>query len=344
MCPYNPADLVAHLSQVNGFEISTLPRVPVLRAKLPVVLPMLYGHSGRHRPLPVPWVAVPLARLYDRASGRARYSTRAEFADAFKVQDDVQIVVSGTDEDSVIERWWALPNREMVLDSLAALGIALMTAPNYSLFTAVPRPDNLYNVKRIGITWTEIVTAGIPGALHLNARTDDDYRRLTEFVGERPEVTHVAFEFGTGAGYPRRAPWHVERLAALAQTVDRPLHLSVRGGEAVARTLASVYAEFTFIDTTPYVKTMKRQIAAPSGVPGEWTSFTTDEGEDLTDLLAHNIDGRAAELEALLNGYEPTRSAAGTEQVTDTTNPGLAARCAITARASEGFFPEISNT
>lgn len=344
VCPSNPVDLVAHLSQVGGFPLGSLPRVPTRRAKPPLVVPMVYGGSARRRPLPVSWVAVPLARLYDRRSGRPKYATRAEFAEAFKIDAEAQIVVSGTDEDAVIERWWQLPSRAEILESLAVLGVTMLTAPNYSLFTAVPRTDNLYNAKRIGVAWTEIATAGIPAALHLNARTDDDYRRWTDFVGERPEVAHVAFEFGTGAGHRRRTAWHAEQLAALAHAVDRPLHLSVRGGEAVAHTLHCAYAEFTFIDTTAYVKTIKRQIPAPSGAYGEWSQFPTDPSEDLTDLLAHNIDMRISELEALIVGYESARSAPGTEHVTDTTKPGVAARWAITARARDGFFPEISNT
>ena len=68
---------------------------------------------------------------------------------------------------------------------------------------------------------------GVAAALHLNARTDHDYARWTKFVAERPEVTMVAFEFATGAGYSERLEWHVDRLCALATAAGHELTLIV---------------------------------------------------------------------------------------------------------------------
>ena len=44
----------------------------------------------------------------------------------------------------------------------------------------------------------------------------------------RSEVTHVVFEFATGAGWARRADWHAAQLVKLTQGVGRPLHLVLR--------------------------------------------------------------------------------------------------------------------
>ena len=85
-------------------------------------------------------------------------------------------------------------------------------------------------MKRIALSWAEVMGLGVPAALHLNARTDHDYARWTKFVAERPEVTMVAFEFATGAGYSERLEWHVDRLCALASAAGHELTLIVRGG------------------------------------------------------------------------------------------------------------------
>jgi hypothetical protein len=86
------------------------------------------------------------------------------------------------------------------------LGIVLVTAPNYSLILNVPRQDNLHNMKRIALVWAEFMAGGVACALHVNGRTPYDYMRWRDFVAERPEVRHIAFEFGTGAGSSARSP------------------------------------------------------------------------------------------------------------------------------------------
>ena len=83
-------------------------------------------------------------------------------------------------------------------------------------------------MKRIAIVHQEFLSEGMPAALHVNARTDRDWERWREYVAARPEVAHIAFEFGTGAGWGERMGWHTAQLAQLARAVNRPLHLVVR--------------------------------------------------------------------------------------------------------------------
>jgi hypothetical protein len=47
----------------------------------------------------------------------------------------------------------------------------------------VPRLDNLFNMKRIALVWSEIQREGMPCALHLNARTDRDFERCDKEIG-----------------------------------------------------------------------------------------------------------------------------------------------------------------
>ena len=108
------------------------------------------------------------------------------------------------------------PPANASMQTLRDLGIALVTTPNFSLFTNVPRPDNLHGMKRIALSWAELMAAEFrPRCISMLGPTHD-YARWTTFFAERPEVTMVAFEFGTGAGSPDRLEWHVDRLCALA--------------------------------------------------------------------------------------------------------------------------------
>jgi len=160
------------------------------------------------------------------AQRRLRFKSRAEVEARFGIGPQTRIILIGSGRDKAIETWWKLSElRQPILAGLRALGVALITRPNYSMFTDEVRYNDMHAMKRIGTAWQEIVATGVPGAYHLNARTPQDYRRLAAFIAERPEVTDIAFEFKTGAAWRTRLPFHVAELVQLAARVGRPLNL-----------------------------------------------------------------------------------------------------------------------
>ena len=295
VCLKNPRHFVARSQEVGGFELDNVPRTPLRPAPaLPSFVPLIYHKGSRSAPLRSAAVALPLAEVIARTDGTLRFSTRAALLDHFKLHDDCQIILSGTDEDPTIERWWQVADREVVIQGFVALGVVAITSPNYSLFADVPRTDNFYNIKRIGLAWSELQRAGLPAALHVNARTNRDWERWATFIAARPEVTMISFEFGTGAGAKGRIGWHVEQLALLATRVGRPLALIVRGGSAVLSDLAKSFSAVTFIDTAPFVKTLNRQRATVTPVAKlVWAESPTAPGAPLDDLLRDNIEACA---------------------------------------------------
>jgi hypothetical protein len=275
--------------EVDGFELDTIPRVaPLPLAPLPDVIPLISDKYNRIKIRPEPVVAVPLYELFHMGTGEPHVRTRAELADRFRIPIDATVVASGVNRDAKVEAWWALAARARVMQTLRPLGVALVTTPNFSLFTNVPRPDNLHGIKRIGLSWAELMASGTPAALHINARTDHDYTRWTRFIAERPEVTVLAFEFGTGAGYAGRIEWHVERLSALADLVPRALTLVVRGGVRILPQLKAHFARV--LQTDAFTRTFNRRRAIfTEGGRLRWTRALTPEGAPIDDLLAHNV-------------------------------------------------------
>jgi hypothetical protein len=167
--------------------------------------------------------------------------------------------------DPPLERWWSLSDaRRPAIRALRDLGVQLVTTPNYSLFTDRPRWDDMHSMKRIAIVHEEFLSEGMPAALHVNARTEKDWDRWTKYIADRSEVTHIAFEFGTGAGWATRTAWHAGQLAKLAVSVGRPLHLVMRGGNTVLPKLAAAFADVTMLDTNIFMKTKSRQRAVVS--------------------------------------------------------------------------------
>lgn len=277
--------------EIGGFDFENVPRVQVLPAvELPQTVPFIGDRHSRISTLNEPVVALPLYRVMHMARGEPHVHSRAELASRFRIPVDATIILTGVDRDYRLEAWWGMADRAKAIAGLRALGISLVTSPNFSLFTNVPRPDNLHSMKRIAICWAELVDGGIPAALHVNARTYHDYTRWAQFIARRPEVTILSFEFGTGAGRGMRLDWHVARLCEVADAVARPLKIIVRGGVRALSRLRAHFAEVVFIETEAFSRTMRRRRATISESGRlRWRSALTASGTPLDDLLADNI-------------------------------------------------------
>jgi hypothetical protein len=199
-------------------------------------------------------------------------------------------LLTGTAEDRPLERWWSLgAARRDILSQLATWGRVAASTPNFSVFSDVPRWDNFHAMMRIGICWQEMTDAGIPTALHVNARSHRDWERWTAFVRERPEVTAIAYEFATGAAGSSRMAYHVEQLRHLADHVNRPLTLVVRGGFNALSGLRKSFAHITMVDSTTHMKTVNRKIAiARANGRIQWKDAPGRPKVDVARLLEHN--------------------------------------------------------
>ncbi|MCC8955016.1 hypothetical protein H8B02_16685 [Bradyrhizobium sp. Pear77] len=291
VCRFNPGLFVARMREVRGLGFENAPRVAANGVPdLPTVVPFVDHGYRRVSRLDEPVVALSLYELINLATGKPHATSFADLADRFRIIEGATIVVSGVDKDNPIERWWELKERGAILAALKALGIALISTPNYSVLTDVPRTDNLHGMKRILLAWTEMAAAGLRTALHINARTRHDYVRWGNLIAERPEIEILAFEFATGCGRGERFDWHIAQLCALADRTDRPLALVIRGGGRRLGVLQRHFDKVSLIETEAFSRTMRRQRAylTESGRL-KWAKFPTPKGAPIDDLLAHNV-------------------------------------------------------
>lgn len=291
VCTRNP-EFVARVWEVGGFPFDNVPRGSEFASRqLPFTIPVLYGRARRTTVFAAPAVGLSLYQVTSRSVAEPRFHSREDLCEYFAISPASQIILSGVAFDSPIERWWRLgPQRAALARKLSELGIYAATTPNYSLFSDSPRWDDLHAMKRIAIVWQEMINAGLFTALHVNARTARDLARWTDLVGNRPEIRSLAYEFGTGAGNPSRIGWHVDGLCELAETVKRPLDLIVRGGTARLSQLGSSFSRVSVLDTTTYMKTVKRK-RAELATNGElrWIDHPTDPHSSVDSLLCSNF-------------------------------------------------------
>jgi hypothetical protein len=225
-------------------------------------------------------------------TGLPKHTSEAALRTEFHLRPKTNIILTGTDQDPPLERWWqyGMEGRRAAIAALRDLGVNMVAVPNYSLFADAPRWDDLHAMKRIALVHAEFLEGGVPAALHVNSRSDRDADRWRSFVRERGEITHLAYEFATGAGRAERRNIHAEWLARIADAAGRPLVLIVRGGVEVLPVLTSAFAHVVWIETSAFMKTMKRQLAVLSGSGRlSWSPILTPANEPLDDLFEHNL-------------------------------------------------------
>lgn len=301
----NHPNYVDRVREVGSFALGNVPHAPLLESpELPRLIPVIFHGKCRISAVQFPVVALPLSRMFDRRSGAPRFADHASLCAAFGIAPGTVIMLTGTDRDRPLERWWGFGRevRREVIRVLKGIGVELVTTPNYSLFLDRPRWDDLHAMKRIALMHEEFLSEGMPAALHVNGRTETDFRRWGAYVAARPEITHIAFEFTTGTGLAGQREQHAAWLANVAAAAGRPLHLVMRGGIKVLPILSGVFAYLTVLDTSIFMKTMMRRRAVSAGnMRLTWRSAPTAIGEPLDNLFADNlaaVDGWFADLAA----------------------------------------------
>ena len=292
VCRNNPDEFVMRLREIDGFDLkNVLPSRAIARFFLPSVVPILYHGSSRTERFEATMVCMPLYSMIRRRRRGKPLKGLSSVLDTYRIGRSSRLILTGTAEDVAIERWWNLGrDRREAIRGLCDAGVEMVTTPNFSLFADRPRWDDLYSMKRIEITYDEFLAEGMRTALHLNARTERDWERWTEYLETREEVKDVTFEFATGAGRSGRLPWYVHQLSNLGRNVGRPIHLVVRSAPIeILPSLADAFSGVTYLDTNAFMKTVHRQ-RGNRDKDGRitWHESRTLPGEPLDSLLMHN--------------------------------------------------------
>ena len=311
VCRFNPSLFVARMREVGGLDFSNAPRTSANGVPtVPSVVPFVDHRYSRVAVLDEPVVALSLYKLINFTTGKLQVTSRSQLAARFQIREDAEVIVSGVGKDRPIERWWNSKDRVTLMASLNELGVTIVTTPNYSVLTDVPRTDNLHAMKRILLTWTEMASAGLATALHVNARTEHDYLRWSDLIRERPEIEVLAFEFASGCGWGERIDWHVSQLCRLADRVARPLAIVVRGGGRKLVELRQHFAQVTLVETDAFARTIRRRRAYLSQTGRlKWAKFRTPVGAPIDELLAHNVKVVRASYERRPHSVMPSRPA-----------------------------------
>jgi hypothetical protein len=300
VCFNAPANYAKRFREIGGFGLDNIPRCArVDFRRLRGYAPLFHHAYSRKKVFSGELVAVSLYELLTR-EGAPKYFSKDDIVRNFKIRPEAQLVVSGVHKDHLLERVWSSPHRAAIALMLKSIGITVLTAPNFSVYNNVPRPENLYNIKRIALLSYEFLAAGVPTAMHINACTDADYDRYVEFLAARPEFEAISFDFITGPGYPSRMWWHTRKLIELRNRLQRQIQLVLRGGTRAITALAGVYSDIVVIDSDPLLKALHRQRMV-FGNEGAIKSIRNPlpKGVPVDELFAQNVEAAKSEINYL---------------------------------------------
>jgi hypothetical protein len=298
VCPYN-GDFVHRMREVGGLQFGDVSRLTQRTIDLPQYVPLIHHGYSHRMPLAVPVVALDTYQVFRFRNGsyRAVADDGPSLRKAFGLSPDTRIVLRGTARDRRLEQYWTHRKRNGVPQQIGRLGIDMLVAPNFSHFLDVPRTDNLFNRKRQLICITELSQNGVCVVPHLSAVTPGDWKFWESYVQNNDSVKYLAVEFQTGNKNPVEGKQVIQQVARIQTAVGRPLHPLVIGGTQFVRKIAKSFSAFTVIDSSPFIKAVKRRRHDGKAAKTPWNETFTLMGQGIESILLDNLKGHAKWIE-----------------------------------------------
>lgn len=289
-CPHNPRFL-ALLKDIGGMETGHLPPLVQADESLPRYVPLIHHQYIRNEPLAWPVVALDTYQVFKLKEGRlgAVAEDAAGLRRAFGLAPAVEVILRGIGSDRCLERYWEYRRQDAVPEQMARLGLSLVVGPNFSHFLDVPGTERASNRKRQLLCLEEMMRAGLSPVPHLNAVQPGEWRFWRDLLKGSPAIRFVAAEFETGNKAPVEGRKVIDHLAGIQEALGRRLHPVVIGGTQFVEYVAVRFDRATFIDSTPFVKAVHRQVLGLQDGLLTWTARPTPEGEGVEAILAHNL-------------------------------------------------------
>lgn len=253
-------------------------------------------HGGRRaEDLRWPFVAIPTFQIAGRRRKRV-YDLNVQDGTAlrhrFKLNPYTGVLLVSVAPDKYLEDYWSQRKLWSIPQQLVALDPFGITVPNYSYFSDAPRTQTLFNRARMSVVSNELSAAGLGVIPHLNALTEADWKFWADLLSAQPQIHYIAKEFQTGLANKQRSWEQFDALCRLQERVGRSLHPIIVGGARFASRLDAHFADFTVVDSTPFLKTMKRRIYAQRQEDRRWRwrRLKTEKDEPLDHLLLTNIE------------------------------------------------------
>ncbi len=283
-CPRSD-NFVEVLQDAGGLHAMRHWNIAQVASQLPVYIPLVHNGSGRSRPLTSSYVAFTTFDVVSPETKRV-FSDPCDLRKRFQVCGDAQVLLPSIGKDIRLEQYWQWSAARQFARYLAALGVAHITAPNFSFPLDVPRPEHLVNRMRSLKCAEQLSAAGLSVIPHVNAFNQKDWECWQELLRDHAHIRLVAQEFQTGLATRKKASWHIRQLCNVEQSLGRGLHLAAVGGRRHLPLLVGL-PRVTVVDSVPFMRACMRRLLDQEN--GKRVITLTPPGEPVDDLLEKNM-------------------------------------------------------
>lgn len=298
VCPNHP-DYARKVREIGGYNDHRIGPMQQRDVRLPVYVPLVHHGYSRISQLNIEAVAICPYNFLKLSNGRylPKVKDRASLCQKFRIADNTKLILCGTAKDKPLERYWSHRRREKTMDVIAEISPDLYIAPNFSMFLDVPRPDNLFNIKRQLLCISELSAAGVSVVPHISATMPHDWNNWGSFLNEHDDIEHIAFNFQTGYSKPHLGKEALALLAQLQQDLGRELSLIMVGGSQFLTEAMMHFTRLTVIDSNPFMRSYHRRRLVLNG-PGKryWVKSLTKPGLPIDELLQGNVENYATQM------------------------------------------------
>lgn len=272
-----------------------------------------------------PWVAVDAGALFrlSRRSGRplAHLASPGALRDHLGVPHSARVLAYLNGTDDKLDGLFTMGPSAAV--ALRTAGVDLVGAPSYSVYADRPRPDHVFNLRRMFTVLADAEAQGLPIFPTVYAAGREDVRSWADWVRERPHVWVVGTVAQTReADFSDDLVRVLVRLQEAAGDRDPPLHAVLYGvasPERARRAHARGLRYFTCVSSHP---AMTALFGARLRWDGRHLRPTPDHGAPRARLLEANVAEAARAYDALA------------EELTDLRPPGAWTRAGGRPRAA----------
>lgn len=295
--PSNRRDFLQRLSEVRFFAPAHPTRFREAKlSEFPAYLTLVQGGLCFGKPLKLDYAALNLVEMFhgDRSRGLTfgqRVLTAESLRSEWGLNSEAELLVSGVADDPELERLWRNYREVDLAGQLAHLRVRAVTAPNFTFWKNAPRLENLVNRLRMFRVAESLTAKGIAVIPHLNSTQSKDWEWMFDFLSEHSELSSVSMEFRTGNRVTEVRQRKVTELARLRDRLGRELHPVVIGSMKAAYEMRTHFPHVIAIDSTPAIKTVRRQRAIQRvGIGLGWRTEPIASGACMSDLFEANFN------------------------------------------------------
>jgi len=234
--------------------------------EIPEYLTLIQGGVCFQRSLSLRFAALNLVEIFhgdksNKLSFGERPLTSISLRAEWGLPLNTPIILSGVAKDPDLERIWSNHRVKGLARKIADLDVVAVTAPNFTFWRNAPRLENLCNRRRMFRFAEALAAEGVAVIPHLNSTNDHDWQWMRDFYRFHPELETVCMEFRTGNRRKEIKQRKINALRHFRDELGRDIHPFIIGNIEAAAQVRKYFSKVTAIDSTPALKTVKRQKA-----------------------------------------------------------------------------------